>query len=126
MSELPRGPSGLDLILEELGMRYEYDSKGRLLTARGDGILPRFVLGRSIEGCLWRFHAALEPDLAKAVARLAGREKGFPSAGKRPIPPPERLVMIERLFAQFGVEAASRREVLTRNGVEMAELWILD
>ena len=51
---------GLDAIIEILEMRYAYDANGRLADVQGDGILPRFVLGRAPEGCLWRFRADLE------------------------------------------------------------------
>jgi hypothetical protein len=116
---------GLETITRVLEERYEYDLNGRITTNMGEGILPRFVLGRAAEGCLWRFAADLEPECVTAVARLAGRELGFPIAGKKPVPPPERLVMIERLIAVEDFECETRREVLIRNGVEIAELWTI-
>ena len=116
---------GLETIIEALEERYEYDLNGRITTNIGEGILPRFVLGRAVEGCLWRFAADLEPERVTAIARLAGRELGFPIAGEKPVPPPERLVMIERLLAVDDFEYETRREVLMRNGVEIAELWTI-
>lgn len=107
-------------------MRYEYDLNGRIAGVRGEGILPRFVLGRAAEGCIWRFSANLESQRVTAIARLAGKEPGFPIAGEKPVLPPERLVMIERLLANEGVEVETRREILTRDGVEIAELWTID
>ncbi len=107
-------------------MRYEYDMDGRIAGVQGEGILPRFVLGRSAEGCIWRFSANLESERVAAVARLAGREPGFPIAGEKPVPPPERIVVIERLLAAEGIEVETHREILTRDGIEVAELWTID
>ena len=126
MSGAQRATNGLEAIIAALEIRYEYDVNERLVDVRGDGILPRFVLGRAPEGCLWRFAAGLEKDRMIAVARLASREPGFPIAGKKPAVPPERLVMIERLLSEEGVECVTRHEVLTREGVEIAELWTID
>ncbi len=117
---------GLETILEELDERYEFDANGRLTHLRGEGILPRFVLGRAAEGCVWRFRADLAAEEVNALSRLAAREPGFPIGGKSPVPPPERLVMIERLLTSEGVVAEALREVLTRGGVEVAELWTID
>ena len=117
---------GLETIVLELGERFEYDAIGRITGVRAGGVSPRFVLGRAAEGCVWRFGANLESDSVDRVARLAGRELGFPIAGERPVLPPERLVMIERLLAVGDVAARSRREGLVRGGVEVAELWTID
>jgi len=116
---------GLETILGVLDARYEYDANGRITRVQGEGILPRFVLGRAAEGCVWRFGAALELARVVAVARLAGRELGFPIAGEMPVLPPDRLVMIERLLAVESFEYETCREVLTRKGVEIAELWTI-
>ena len=129
MNQRPGTQSGLDLILESLERRYEYDEVGRIIRVLGDGILPRFVLGRSVEGCVWRFSADLEPDRVKAVAKLAGREPGFPITTMTAIktgvlpPPPERLVMIERLLSSEEAESSAEHELLARDGVVIAELW---
>jgi hypothetical protein len=117
---------GLDVILAELDERFEYDTNGRITGARSGGVSPRFVLGRAAEGCVWRFSANLEQARVEAVARLAGRELGFPIAGEKPVLPPERLVMIERLLTTGDVAAESRRETLVRGDVEVAELWTID
>jgi hypothetical protein len=116
---------GLETILEVLDERYEYDANGRITRIQGEGILPRFVLGRAAEGCVWRFGAALEPARVVAVARLAGRELGFPIGGEKPVLPPERLVMIERLLSVENFEYETCREILTREGVGIAELWTI-
>jgi hypothetical protein len=34
--------------------------------------------------------------------------------------------MIQRLLAREGVEADAHHEILTREGVEVAELWTID
>jgi hypothetical protein len=117
---------GLELILEELDRRYAFNGNGRLTHLRGEGILPQFVLGRAAEGCVWRFSAELSTALVNSVARLSGRESGFPIAGDSPASPPERLVMIERLLSKEGAEARARREPLSRSGIEIAELWTID
>ena len=117
---------GLEVILAELSARFEYDTNGRITGVRAGGVSPRFVLGRAAEGCVWRFSANLEPDRVDAVARLAGRELGFPIAGEKPVLPPERLVMIERLLTTGDVAAESRRETLVRGDFEVAELWTID
>ncbi len=126
MDGYQRAIGGLEMILAVFADRYEYDANGRLVDIRSDGILPRFVLGRASEGCIWRFSANIERDQLLAVARLAGRESGFPIAGEKPAPPPERLVMIRRLLGREGAEADARHEILTREGVEVAELWTID
>lgn len=118
--------SGLDQLLDVLDMRYEYDDRGRLIRRRIDGVLPRFVLARAVEGCAWRFRADLDSARVTAIARLAGREPGLPIAGERPTLAPERLVMIERLLALEHVEVAARREVLGRNGIDFGEIWTID
>ena len=117
---------GLELILEELDRRYAFNESGRLTHLRGEGILPRFVLGRTAGGCIWRFSAELSAALVNSVARLSGKEPGFPIAGNSPVSPPERLVMIERLLSEEGTEARARRELLSRSGIEIAELWTID
>lgn len=137
--------SDLERCLEQLTMRYEYDSRGRIVGSRSDGVYPRFVLVRAAEGCSWRLAGGLPEALVIAVARLAGREAGLaglrglgggvagPSGqgGSAPAepggaPPPERLVMIERLFERAGVEVSSRREIVRHEGRAIGELWIFD
>jgi hypothetical protein len=45
--------TGVDAILETLNAEYIFDARGRICGTRRDGILPRFVLGRASEGCVW-------------------------------------------------------------------------
>jgi hypothetical protein len=127
---------GMDLLLEELERRYVFDTMGRMIESRCDGVLPQFVLGRSAEGCLWRFRADLPAESVNRIARLAAREPGLPMGVEGPIPQPERLVMIERLFSPIEfenvvdvdrrAEVESRRTQMTRNGVVVAELFSID
>lgn len=141
MSLLPKHDIGLEMVLEALETRFELDARGHIVASRGDGITPRFVLGRSTEGCLWRFGPGLADETVRRVARLAGREPGLPehdargvplaSAPGRPPAPPERLEAIARLLtppadASSGPAAATaHREPLRRAGVLVAELWLL-
>jgi hypothetical protein len=83
------------------------------------------VLGRAAEGCVWRFGATLKSEQVAAVSRLASREPGIPIAGEKPVSPPERLVMIERLLTSEGVEVETRFEILASGGVDVAELWTI-
>lgn len=127
-----RSTTGLEAILETFEMRYEYDLRGRIIGCKSGGVLPRFVLGRAAEGCVWRFSAGIGADVVSAVSKLAGRELGFPIDQTLPLPPPERLVMIERILGPVlgrdrpaGGQTPSR-EVVTRDGVMLAEIWALE
>lgn len=137
--------SDLELCLEQLTMRYEYDARGRIVGSGSDGVWPRFVLVRAAEGCSWRLAGGLAESLVIAVARLAGREPGLaglrglgggpggPRGQGSSVPaepgvasPPERLVMIERLFERAGLEVRGRREIVRHGGRAIGELWICD
>jgi hypothetical protein len=117
--------TGLEKILEILEIRYEYDNFGRIVDVFAEGILPRFVLGRSAEGCIWRFSANLEADCVNGVARLAARELGFPIEHGIFPAPPERLGMIERLLTAERSSADTSHEILVHGGAEVAELWTI-
>jgi hypothetical protein len=133
--------SGVDFIIETLGMRYEYDEQGRILRTRIGvylsgfppdlqseslaGSQPLFVLGRAEEGCVWRFSASLANDRVIVVARLAAREPGFLIQTGTASPQPERLVMIERLLVPDLAGSGTRHEILMRDGSPVAELWTI-
>lgn len=129
--------SGLDFIIETLGMRYEYDENGRIVRARdrealsgfpphpGTDSLPLFVLGRAVEGCVWRFSANLSSDRVIDVARLAARELGFRVRAGTVSPQPDRLVMIEGMLVPDASEPDTSHEILTRGGMPLAELWTI-
>ena len=109
------------------------DEQGRIDGSGVGGVLPRFVLGRAAEGCVWRFRFDLPPDLVVALARLAGRERGASFDGELPAPP-ERLVALERLLSdpsgRLGEKAnapsTAHRMLVTREGVTVGELWPID
>jgi hypothetical protein len=118
--------SGLDAILETLNAHYAFDARGRIVGARADGVLPRFVLGRAVEGAVWRFRGDLPEASVRALARLAGREPGTRFDGELPAPP-ERLAALQRVLASGeSVGPRLRRESVTRGGVACGELWIFD
>jgi hypothetical protein len=116
---------GLEFLIGLLRVRYDYDARGRISVSLADGVLPRFVLVRSAEGCSWRFGARVPHEMVVGVARLAGREPGLGETPPRLASPPERLVMIERLFAASGGDVSTRHEVVEREGVELGEIWTL-
>lgn len=121
--------SGLEAILETLSARCRFDSAGRMRSTVDGGVLPRFVLGRSEEGCVWRFRHDLTIDAIARLADLAGRERGVSFEGELPAPP-ERLAALLRLLPEANPRASGdrqsagvRREVVTRAGVVVGELW---
>lgn len=118
--------SGIEAILETLNAHYTFDARGRIVGSRVDGVLPRFVLGRAVEGTVWRFRADLPEASVRALARLAGREPGARFDGELPAPP-ERLAALRRILESGeGVLSHARRESITRDGVAFAELWLFD
>jgi hypothetical protein len=88
----------------ELHLRclYLHDAEGRMLCTRESARRrpPRFHLGRTSVGNLWRFRDDLEPATLRGLARLAGREaplgRGGPSEGE----PPERSEALRRLLRE--------------------------
>jgi hypothetical protein len=82
------------------------DARGRLLHPRWPGgeaeQPPRFVLGRTRHGHLWRFAADVPPACVAEIARLAALERV-----DRPLEaPPERL---EPIRAWLAVDAPAGR-----------------
>ena len=124
MTDSDRSPvTDLDRILGLWAQRYHMDARGRLDRALSGGVPPRFVIGRSAEGCLWRFRADLGDELISAIARLAGRERGWSDWEGEAPPPPERLVMMARLLGDGGLAAPSEREAILVTGRLAAETW---
>lgn len=135
---------GLAAVLETLSTDYIIDPRGRLVAARDAGVLPRFVLGRAAEGCVWRFRGDLGCDLVVALGRLAGRESGARFDGELPAPP-ERVAAIGRILAgapgSLAAASATRstdfraasagnrpaegilRALVTRSSVTLGEIW---
>ena len=118
--------TGIGTILETLSARYTFDPSGRLSGPEVAGVLPRLVLGRAAEGCIWRLRADLDEEIVRALARLAGREAGARFDGELPAPP-ERLFALARILAPEGGDGVPpRREMVTRDGVVWGELWLFD
>lgn len=124
--------TGLAAVLETLTAHYTFDSDGRIVQSRTGGLPPRFVLGRAVEGCLWRFRADLPRRQTVELARLAAREPGARFDGDLPAPP-ERLAALERLLgstqpldADRLAPPRARRRLITRLGVAVGELWSID
>jgi len=55
---------------------FTHDAGGRLQTVNeaGGGRAPRFFLGRTSEGCLWRFSATLPDDVVRALEQVCRDE----------------------------------------------------
>jgi hypothetical protein len=121
---------GLEVLVEILEARFEHDSAGRLAGFGKDasgGVLPRFVLGRALEGVIWRFRWDVSTNLVQRVARLAGRESGIPiDTGDCPARP-ERFFAIERLLAEeVGLsvsDGGTLHERVVRDGITVGEIW---
>ena len=120
--------TGLEAVLATLNEHYMFDDPGRIVAARAEGVLPRFVLGRAGEGCLWRFRFDLDRDRVIALARVASRERGVSFDGELPAPP-ERMAVLERILSETMASPrlprtlAARRGLVTRGGVTVGELW---
>jgi len=99
--------SGNVLYFMELHLRclYVHDTSGRMRASREPAGRrpPRFHLGRTALGNLWRFRDDLEPSLLRDLSRLAGREAGLPAdwsvCGSHP---PERLEALRALLRERG------------------------
>jgi hypothetical protein len=119
---------GLGAVLETLNDEYTFDARGRMVASRAGGVLPRFVLGRAAEGCIWRFRADLGREREVALARLAGREGGARFDGELPAPP-ERIAALVQVLADAPASSSTldkgtvRRDIITRGGVALGELW---
>ena len=119
--------TGFDGVLETLNQHYIFDTRGRISGATTEGVLPRFLLGRAAEGCVWRFRADLEEETVVSLARLAGRESGARFDGELPAPP-ERLAALERLLppresGPGDFRGPPSRILVTRAGVVVGEIW---
>lgn len=81
-----------------LEVMYTHDARGRLLATReASGVsAPRFHLGRSRHGNVWRFRSDLEADSVRSLARLAAREPPMDASGD----PPERMQSFRDVLGQ--------------------------
>lgn len=80
---------------------YTRDAAGRLLAADDGegGAAPRFWLGRTREGCIWRFGASLPADVAEQLDHLCRTEP--PAAGDDDREPAQRAEYL-RILAAHG------------------------
>jgi hypothetical protein len=95
--ESPR--SDLAWMALQVDALFESDAHGRLLRWRSPGSAeppPRFFLGRTLHGQLWRFAAGLAPGLVRELARLAALERLDHPLDE----PPERLEFLRRRLAE--------------------------
>ena len=108
MTVAPSAIAALDTLELHLRCLYAHDARGRILRTRepGGGPAPRFHLGRTRLGNLWRFRADLADSDVRALARLAGREEPLvggavaPGARVSRPPPPERMEPFRRALRE--------------------------
>jgi len=86
--------------------RFECDEAGRLSQYPGGDAqaVPRFYLGRTVQGNVWRFSADVPRDVLIDLARWAGLERPLGPGGASglvPPPPPERW---PHILARLGAE----------------------
>lgn len=80
-----RNPA-LESMRRHVDALYTRDANGRLLIVNdgvGEEAAPRFWLGRTPEGCIWRFGASLPADVADALDRVCRTEPPAASADDR-------------------------------------------
>ena len=98
-----RGDPGLVGFSRRVSHLFAYDANGRLVSGvgcRGERG-PRYYLGRTAQGNVWRFGAGLPPSLVIDLARWSAQERPLevkPLARLEPPPDPERWpYLMERL-----------------------------
>ena len=91
---------------QHLRCLYVHDGEGRIHSTREPSSPqpPRFHLGRTTLGNLWRFRDDLPPSLVRGLSRLAGKEPGlvggWPEHGQPRPPPPERIEALRSLLRE--------------------------
>ena len=99
----PRRENALYLMEQHLRCLYVHDGEGRIHSTREPSSLPvpRFHLGRTTLGNLWRFREDLRPSVVRGLSRLAGKEAalapGWPAHGR---PPPVRIEALRSLLRE--------------------------
>lgn len=85
MSQTP--PSDLELMQIHADALYRYDRRMRMLTSNEwqPRVAPRFWLGRTNEGHIWRFRADLPADLVHALDARCRQEPALCASVERPI-----------------------------------------
>lgn len=80
-----RVPPVLQSMRRHLDALYVGDADGRLLAVNdGSGkAAPRFLLGRTVEGCLWRFGAGLPDEVVERLERVCRSEPPLASDDDR-------------------------------------------
>ena len=107
--------SDLEWMCRFVEVLYRVDERGRLLAVRespgADRPAPRFLLGRTRHGNVWRFRSDLDRDTVRELARLAGREPPLAAAASGP---PERLEPMRRVLGAAGPIQSERCSVVLR------------
>ena len=83
---------------------FTQDARGRLLRTNEpeDSEAPRFYLGRTQVGNLWRLHADLSATAVRALARLAAREAPIAA---RPVAPERAAAFLAVLEREGEIES---------------------
>jgi len=78
-------PSALDMMRRHVDALFTRDAEGRLLAVNDGegGAAPRFFLGRTREGCLWRFAAGLPSAVARELEHVCRNEPPLDGDGGR-------------------------------------------
>jgi len=99
---------------------YRLDEGGRLLSnrERAPRSVPRFHLGRTHQGNVWRFGSGLDPERINSLSRHASREHPLDRATFPPLPP-ERL----RSFRMALAPSALGPEPANAPGLPEDEEW---
>ena len=96
-----RTQSPLSRMEQHLRCLYEHDTEGRIHSIREPASPrpPRFHLGRTRLGNVWRFRDDLPRSLVRDLSRLAGKEPGLaPGWPAHDRHPPQRVEALRRLL----------------------------
>jgi hypothetical protein len=79
----------------------EQDVRGRLLARRAPDVspAPRFFLGRTRHGNLWRIRTDEPVEAARRLSRYAGKEGPLPDGTEPPLPP-ERIEVMRSVLRE--------------------------
>jgi hypothetical protein len=101
--------TALDWMELHLRCLHHHDANDRIVHERqaGGGRAPRFHLGRTPLGNLWRFRDDLPLAQVRDLARLAGREP--PLGAGEPPAPPDRMPALREVLAASGAHIVEWR-----------------
>lgn len=101
-------PIHLERMSLHVDASFTSDATGRLLRVRepGGAPAPRFYLGRSPHGNLWRFRDDLPSSVVRELARLAGKEPPLDPDGA----PPQRLAAFRRVLVAAALDGVAAVE----------------